>query len=196
MTEAPSCELCASSSELGLSRFGELALCPSCHSGNLSSGVPHAGIKIEARQMVSSRDTTMQVLDVTGRMISIQGGDAWFVPLGIVGKMMELFSRRARSGDDIYDAHVRGTGKNIRWVDQLIESDAVRTACLEVTTKDDAFLSVEGAEVRARAVGRHLDGNDLMEMTRAVAIVLRRIAVIEGRWNADVSAPKNQARPG
>ncbi len=126
----------------------------------------------------------MQVLDVTGRMAGVQGGAASFVRLTLVGKMLEVFSRRAVGNDDIYDAHVRGTGKPIRWVERLVESDAVRTGCLEVTSKGDAFLDIEGNSIHARALGRHLDGNDLSEMTRAVAVVLRQMALLEQRWEA------------
>jgi len=178
------CPLCLRELTKPPTPFGELMLCESCVRGNLANNLEHVGVTFTARQrsIRAGEDAVHQRLEVDARIAGVHGRRGTFAPLTVMGKLMEWVSPRAKTGDDIFDAHVRATGNDSTWLTQLLESDAVRTACIEITTKDNVKFTIRGPKVVALAQGPHLDGNDLVEMTRGVGVVVRQMGVIEGRW--------------
>jgi len=181
-----SCPICLRAFVTAPTPFGEFALCESCVRGNFANNLGHVGVDLSSIQesVRVSRDRVHQRLKVHAHMTELHGRRADIAALGVGGKLMEFFSPRAKTGDDIFDAHVRATSDDDTWLGQLLASDAVRTACLEIVTKAAVKFEIRGAHVDARAQGAYLDGTDLVELTRGVAVVVRQMAVLEGRWVA------------
>ncbi|MFT5356025.1 MAG: hypothetical protein ACI9KE_003247 [Polyangiales bacterium] len=180
------CSLCLQATQLALTPFGELQLCPSCVRGNLGNSLKPIGVTLTATQttVVFGRNDNAQRLEVNGHMSGLTGQRARFSRLSLLTKLIDPFSPRAKTGDDIYDAHVRGRGRHPAWVARLLESDAVRSACIEITVQEESFIKIEGDHVRAEATGDHLGGDELNEMARGVGVILREMARMEERWPA------------
>lgn len=178
--------LCLQVSQLAPTPFGELQLCPSCVRGNLGVSLKSVGITLGATQstVVFGRNDNAQRLEVNGHMSGVNGQNASFARLSFLTKLIDPFSPRIKTGDDIYDDHVRGRGAHSAWVARLLESDAVRSACIEITVQENSLIKIEGNHVRAEATGVHLGGDDLNEMARGVGVILREMACIEERWPA------------
>lgn len=177
------CSLCRQESPLALTPFGELQLCSSCIRGNLSVSLKPMGVTLGATQstVVFGRNDNAQRLEVNGHMSGLKGQRASFSRLSFLTKIIDPFSPRIKTGDDIYDDHVRGRGHS-GWLARLLESDAVRSACIEITVQENSVIEIEGNHVRAEATGVHLGGDDLNEMARGVGVILREMARIEERW--------------
>ena len=131
------CNLCLQATQLALTPFGELKLCPSCVRGNLTNSLKPMGVTLSATQtlMASGGKENTQRLEVNGYMSGLTGHNASFSRLTTLTKVIDPFSPRIKTGDDIYDAHVRGRGRTPAWVARLLESDAVRNACIEITVQ-------------------------------------------------------------
>ncbi len=177
------CGLCGLNEELQKTTFGELGLCPSCLRGNVAQHFQKRGFRFQSEQLISARDESM-VLKVDGEVPGLRGGRATVNKLTVAGRLIGALAPGAKTGDDLFDAHVRATGKPKRWLDALLSSDAVRSASLEVVTKDNGEIKILGNRLSLRAQGQHLDGNDLLELNRAAALLLRRMAEVENLWVA------------
>ena len=180
------CSLCLQTSSLAPTPMGELQLCPSCVRGNLSVSLQPMGVTLAATQstVVFGRNENAQRLEVNGSMAGLTGQRARFSRLTFLTKLIDPFSPRVKTGDDIYDDHVRARGAHAGWVARLLESDAVRSACIEITVQEASFIDIQGGHVRAEATGQHLGGDELNEMARGVGVIVREMARIEERWPA------------